>query len=79
MQSSRPADDASHLKFPLEEPGLLFTVLVWCLLTALDLTGDTKDHRGPLLDYEVKGYFTVVLFDNGLCRSATPDGSSMSD
>lgn len=43
-------------------PCLLFTVLVCCLLAALELTGNTKDHRALLLDYEVKGYSTVVLF-----------------
>lgn len=62
------------LNFLLEVPSRLFTVLVCCLLAALDLTGDTKDHRAPLLDYEVKGYSTVVLFRNNLCRSATADG-----
>lgn len=37
-------------QFILEVTGLLFTVLVCCLLAALDLTGDTKDHGSPLLD-----------------------------
>lgn len=67
------------LNFLLEVPSVLFTVLVCCLLAALDLIGDTKDHSSSLLDYEVKGYSTVVLFGNNLCRSAPADGSLMSD
>lgn len=71
------ADDS--LKSILEVPAHLFTVLLCCLLAALDLIGDTKDQGGPLLDYGVKGYSTVVLFGNNLCRSSSADGCQMSD
>lgn len=67
-----PTDD--RLNFLLEAPSLLFTVLVWCRLAALDLTRDTKDHRDALLDYEESGYTAVVLFGKSLCRSAPADG-----
>lgn len=61
----------SLLNFLLEVPCLLFKVLVYCLLAALDLTGDTKDQGDALLDYEVRGYSTVVLFGNNLCGLAS--------
>lgn len=64
------------LNFLLEVLGLLFTVLVWCRFMSLDVVEDTTTgNQGPLLDYEVKGYSTVVLFGNNLCRLAGADGS----
>lgn len=69
--AGNPTDDGLHF---LLVPRLLFTVLVCCLLAALDLTRDTKDHRDALLDYEDSGYSAVVLFRNNLCRSAPADG-----
>lgn len=65
---SKPDRDEFRFSLSLELPGILFTVLVRCPHAALDLTGDT------LLDYEVRGYSTVVLFGSNLCRLAPADG-----
>lgn len=48
----------------LEVLRLLFTVLVYCLLAAFDLTIDIKHHVDSLLGFEVSGYIAVVLFRN---------------
>lgn len=71
---SKPDQDEFCFSLSLELPGIVFTVLVRCPHAALDLTGDTKDHRDTLLDYEVRGYSAIVLFGSNLCRLAPADG-----